>query len=93
MNYHAKKKHSNKQKTAVKKVTAKKKAATKKVAKKKKPAKKLLTFAVFVRKNRSGKRVQSEETITHYNIDTARQLAASKNPGHWVSVSPLRRNA
>lgn len=92
MNYHAKKKHSNKQKTAVKKVTAKKKAATKKAVKKK-PAKKLLTFAVFIRKNRSGKRVQSEETITHYNPDLARQLAASKNPGHWVSVSPLRRNA
>lgn len=91
MNYHAKKKHSNKQKTAVKKVAAKKKATTKKVVKKK-PAK-LLTFAIFVRKNRSGKRVQSDETVTHYNLDLARQLAAAKNPGHWVSVIPLRRNA
>lgn len=87
MNYYAKKRHSNKQKTAVKKKVAAKKAATKTVKKK---ISKLLTFAVFIRRNRSSKRVQSADTITHFNIDAARQLAASKNPGYWVSVSPLR---
>lgn len=80
MNYNTKRKHKLRQ------ATAKKKVAKKPATKKKKP--KMVVYTIYVRKDRSKKRVQAEDTVIHYSPDLARQLAAAKYPGNWVSVSP-----
>lgn len=80
MNYNTKRKHKLRQ------ATAKKKAPVKKGKKKSKT----VTYTIFLRKNRSAKRVMADETITHFNEDAARKLAASKNPNFWVSISPMK---
>jgi hypothetical protein len=83
MNSRAKKLHSKKQQTT----------ALKPTPKKKKVRLKMVTYKILVRKNRESKKVAIKDTITHFNQDLARQLAASKHPNNWISLQPIRGRA
>lgn len=84
MNTRSKKLHSKKQKTKALKLTPKKKV---------KKRLKMVTYKIFVRKRRESKKVQIKDTITHFDKEMARKLAASKHPNNWVSLQPLRMRA
>lgn len=52
---------------------------------------KMVTFMIFLRRTRNGVKRFCKETITHFNEDYARALAASKHPNYWVSLKPIKK--